>query len=133
MENGVMLSLSDASRIYTFIVEGPRTLYAVFTPKENENGVQIVPSPTEAVIEWTSEADAGYYTLVIYTDAARTQEYARYSIDASGTVTRLAAGNMSCTVTDLQPATAYYYSLTSYDSDDYALNSYMGDYSTTDE
>jgi uncharacterized protein YjdB len=134
MENDVLLSLSEAPRIYTFTVTGPRTLDAVFTPKENDNDVAVTAHPTEADIDWGSEPDADYYTLIIYTDAARTQEYARFRVDdATGAITRLAAGDKSCTVDGLQPATKYYYTLTSYDTDNYALNAYIGDYSTANE
>ena len=125
MENDKIVS---ADRTYKFPVEGTRTLYAVFTPRENDNTVSISsPTPTEAVISWDGEEGASSYTLIIYSDAARSQEYARFEFDADG---KLRAGaKLSQTIDNLTTGQFYYYTITSYDSDDYKLSIAIGNFS----
>jgi hypothetical protein len=120
---------------YVFTVSVPRTLYAVFTPRENENTVSVVTHPTEVSIEWESEAGAGSYTLVIYSDAARTQVYTTLRFDADGApqpvpLLRSVQSRMSCTVDGLQAGEEYYYSITSYDAEEYALSVVVGSFET---
>ncbi|MDR0871964.1 MAG: leucine-rich repeat domain-containing protein [Prevotellaceae bacterium] len=132
-------SIVSTTREYNFTVDGARTLYAVFTPRENENEVEITTTPTEAVIVWNGEAGASSYTLIIYSDAARTQEYARFEYDANGNLRaaraanpQIAANLMSCTVDNLTANQKYYYSLTSYDTENYKLNIAIGDFTATE-
>jgi hypothetical protein len=132
MEGTVVVSTDNP---YVFTVSVPRTLYAVFTPRENENTVSIVTHPTEVSIEWESEAGAGSYTLVIYSDAARTQVYTTLHFDADGTpqpvpLLRSVQSRMSCTVDGLQAGEEYYYSITSYDAEEYALSVVVGSFET---
>ncbi len=137
MEGSQMIS---ANREYNFTVTAPRTLYAVFTPKENgDANINITPQPTTASIVWNSVNGANSYTLVIYGDAARTQEIARYPMDAAGNILRsatasgdelLGAGSVSCTVNSLAAQKKYYYMLTSYNSSNQALSISAGDFTT---
>ena len=126
MEDEAMVS---TNREYSFTVEQPRTLYAVFTPRENENSIEITAHPTEAVIVWEGETGAGSYTLIIYMDADRTQEYARFEFDASGKI----KSSYSHTVEGLTPEQQYFYTMTSYNSDNYKLNIAIGSFETTEE
>jgi hypothetical protein len=129
MENENVVSVN---REYEFTVEGARILYAVFAPRENaDENIQITPSPTSASISWTVVEDADSYELIIYADESRTQEIARFQLDADGNVLRASNRELSCNVTDLLSGTAYYYSLTSYDSNRYALTISNGDFNTT--
>jgi hypothetical protein len=128
-------SIVSASPTYSFTVTSPRTLYAVFTPRENENSVIITPSPTEVSIAWDSETGASSYTLTIYTDAARTQVYTTLHFNADGTpqqvpLLRSVQSRMSHTVDGLQAGQDYYYSITSYDENNYALTIAVGDFTT---
>jgi hypothetical protein len=132
MEGTSVVSIDNP---YIFTVTAPRTLYAVFAPRENENSVTVAPQPTEVSIEWDSEAGASSYTLVIYLDAARTQVYTTLRFDADGTpqavpLLRSVQSRMSCTVDGLQAGEEYYYSITSYDAEEYALSVVVGSFET---
>jgi hypothetical protein len=132
MEGTVVVSTDNP---YVFTVSAPRTLYAVFTPRENENNVSITPQPTEVLIAWNGEVGASSYTLVIYTDAARTQVYTILHFDADGTPQpapqlRSVQSRMLHTVDGLQAGEDYYYSITSYDAEDYALTIAVGSFET---
>jgi hypothetical protein len=133
MEGNAIVSTSSA---YTFTVTAPRTLYAVFTPRENENNVSITPQPTEVSIAWNGEVGASSYTLVIYLDAARTQVYTTLRFAADGTPQqapslRSVQSRLSHTVDGLQAGEDYYYSITSYDAEDYALTIAIGSFETS--
>ena len=123
MENETIVS---TNKEYSFLVEGPRTLYAIFTPRENENGVEVITHPTEAVIIWDGEPGASGYTLIIYLDAERTIEYVRFEFDEFGNP----RGTISCIVTDLTEGDRYYYTLTAYDEEHYALTIAIGNFVT---
>jgi uncharacterized repeat protein (TIGR02543 family) len=129
MEDNILVS---ASPDYTFTATAPRTLYAVFTPRENaDENIQIQASSGSATLSWTAVEDAVNYLLVIYSDESRTEEIARFELDAAGNpVVRSATQTLSCTVPDLNEETRYYYSLTSYNSDNEALTVSAGNFST---
>ena len=78
-----------------------------------------------------SVEDAANYTLIIYSNESRTQEITRFQLDVNGNVLRNATRELSCLIPDLDLATTYYYSLTSYDADNYALAISNGNFSTT--
>ena len=121
-------SIVSTSREYSFMVEGPRTLYAIFTPRENENSVSVsTPTPTEAVISWDGETGASSYTLIVYSDAARTQEYARFEFNANGTL-RANESRLSYTLNNLTAGQRYYYSVTAYDNENYKLSIANGNF-----
>ena len=131
MENDAIVSTASN---YTFPIDGPRTLYAVFAPKENENSVSVSSStPTEVVISWDGEEGASSYTLIIYSDAARTVEYARFDFNADGTL-RAGTSHFSQKVDNLMAGQHYYYSVTAYDSENYKLSIANGNFAagTTD-
>jgi hypothetical protein len=128
-------TIVSPSATYTFTVTAPRTLYAVFAPRENENSVSVASQPTEVSIAWDGEAGASSYALVIYTDAARTQVYTTLRFDADGRPQqapslRAVQGRLSHTVDGLQAGADYYYSLTSYDAEGYALSMAAGSFKT---
>ena len=130
MENDNIVS---TNRTYTFPVEGARTLYAVFTPRENDNTVNVSSSsPTEAVISWDGEDGASSYTLIVYSDAARTHEYARFEFNADGTLRArgisTSASRFSQTVDNLIAGQQYYYTVTAYDSENYKLSMANGNF-----
>jgi len=128
MENNQIVS---ANREYTFMVEGARTLYAIFTPRENANkDIQIQAQGNSATISWVAVEDAANYTLIIYSDDKRTQEITRFQLDANGKILR--STNLSYTISDLEQETTYYYSLTSYDAANNALTISNGNFKTTD-
>ena len=122
-------SIVSANREYSFTVECPRTLYAVFTPRENENNVEVETQPTEAVISWDGEMGASSYTLIVYSDAARTQEYARFAFNADGTL-RANESRLSYTLNNLTAGQRYYYTVTSYDNENYKLAIAIGNFIT---
>ena len=128
-------TIVSISATYNFMVTAPRTLYAVFTPHENENTVTVQAQPNSAVIEWDGEVGASTYTLIIYTDAAHTDIYATIHFNANGTPMsapphRATQSRMSYTLNELQAEQKYYYSITSYDSEDYALSMAVGSFET---
>jgi hypothetical protein len=133
MEDNTVVSTDNE---YTFTVTAPRTLYAVFTPRENaDENIQIQTQAQSASISWTAVTDAANYTLVIYRDESRTDTVAVFQLDTNGQVQqssglRAAQQNLSCSVPDLTAKTQYYYSLTSYNSDNYALTIAVGDFTT---
>ena len=129
MENNQIVS---TNREYTFTVEGPRTLYAIFTPRENaDENVQIQTQANRVSISWVAVEDAANYTLIIYSDESRTQEIARFQLDVNGNVLRGTTRDLSCSISDLNLATTYYYSLTSYNSDNQALTISNGNFTTS--
>ena len=117
----------SANRIYSFTATANRTLYAIFTPRENENEVEITVQPTEAVIAWDGEVGASSYTLIVYSDAARTQEFARFEFDANG---KLRAGGFSHRVTNLSAERQYHYTLTSLNNQGEKLSIAIGNFTT---
>jgi len=129
MENNQIVS---TEREYTFVVEGSRTLYAIFTPRENaDENVQVKEHGSSASISWVAVEDAANYTLVIYSDESRAQEIVRFELDEEGNISRSAARNLSCTIPGLDLATTYYYSLTSYNADNQALTISNGNFTTS--
>jgi len=129
MENNQIVS---TNREYTFIIDGPHTLYAVFTPRENaDENIQIQAQARSASISWVAVEDAANYSLVIYSDESRTQEIARFQLDANGNILRNSTRALSCTVPDLDTDTQYFYSLTSYDAGNQALTISAGNFTTS--
>lgn len=125
-------NLVSTSTEYRFTVNGSRTLYAVFTPRENaDENIQIRTETNSAFISWTAIEDAINYTLIIYSNKNRTQEITRLQLDAAGNVFRNTSRNLSCDIPDLELATTYYYSLLSYDANNYTLTISDGDFTTS--
>jgi len=129
MDNNQIVS---TDREFTFIVEAPRTLYAIFTPGENaDKNIQVKEHGNSASISWVAVEDAANYTLIIYSDENRTQEIVRFGLDDEGNISRSTVRNLSCVIPNLDSATSYYYSLASYDSDSQALTISNGNFTTT--
>jgi hypothetical protein len=133
MEDNTVVSIDNE---YTFTVTASRTLYAVFAPRENaDENIQIQVQPQSATVSWTAATDATSYKLVIYRDGSRTDTVAAFQLDANGQVqqssgVRAAQQDLSCSIPNLIAETQYYYSLTSYDAEDYALTIAVGDFTT---
>jgi hypothetical protein len=133
MEDNTVVSTDSE---YTFTVIAPRTLYAVFAPRENaDENIQIQTQPQSATVSWAAVTDATSYTLVIYRDDSRTDTVAAFQLDANGQIqqnsgVRAAQQDLSCSIPNLIAETQYYYSLTSYDAEDYALTIAVGDFTT---
>jgi len=128
MEDNKIVSASNA---YSFVVNGPRTLYAIFTPRENgDENIQIQTQTHSASISWIAVTDATNYTLIIYSDESRTQEIARFQLDVNGNVLKSTQQTLSCTVPNLDASVQYYYSLTSYDNKQYPLTVSNGGFIT---
>jgi hypothetical protein len=130
--------ISDAIT-YNFTATVARTLYAVFTPKENaDTSMTITPQSSSASFVWSPINGASNYLLIIYSNTACTQELARYQIDADGkiinksasTVETYASAILSCSIDELASGKTYYYSLTSYDSNSQALSVSSGNFTT---
>jgi hypothetical protein len=118
------------SPTYLFTVTAPRTLYAVFAPKENADpNILVSTQPNSAAISWQPIEEATSYTLIIYSDANRTEEINRFQLDDNANELRSTQQILSYTVSDLDVNKEYYYSLTSYNSD-YLLTVSVGYFST---
>jgi hypothetical protein len=124
---------------YNFTAIASRKLYAVFTPKENaDTSMTIIPQSSSASLVWSPVNGASNYLLIIYNDAACTQEVASYQIDASGKIINKSASTtetsestvLSCSIDELASGKTYYYRLTSYDSNSQALSVSFGNFTT---
>jgi hypothetical protein len=117
-----------------------RTIYALFTPDENaDENIVINKTAVSASMSWVAVQDATNYTLIIYSDENRTDTVAVFQLDANGQILatqsaasplRAAQQNLSCNIPNLSAETQYFYSLTSYDSDNFTLTMSVGDFTT---
>jgi hypothetical protein len=97
-----------------------------------DENIQVQPADHSVTITWTRVENVAIYILVIYGDAARTQAIARFEMDLNGNlILRSDSENLSCTVTDLNLGTKYYYAITSYNENEEVLTVSSGDFSTT--
>ncbi|MDH8702074.1 hypothetical protein M2138_001428 [Dysgonomonadaceae bacterium PH5-43] len=97
-----------------------------------EENVQVKKeSEGSIVISWTVIDDAHSYTLIIYSDAAHTQEVARFTLDASGNILRSDSNTLSCSISDLKDNETYFYSLTAYDAEEEMLSENNGNFINT--
>jgi hypothetical protein len=124
---------------YNFTAIVSRTLYAVFSPKENaDTSMIITPQSSSASFVWSPVNGASSYQLIIYSDASCTQEAASYQIDASGEIINKSASTtetyastiLSCSIDALSSGKIYYYLLTSYDINGQALSVSSGNFNT---
>jgi len=126
MENNQILS---TNRELTFTVDDSRTLYAVFSARENaDKNIQVQAHGNSASISWLAVEDAANYVLIIYGDESRTHEVVRFELDDEGNISRAAGRNLLCVIPGLDLATAYYYSLTSYDAGNEVLTISNGNF-----
>ena len=95
----------------------------------------VTPAENSAVISWTAIDNAIYYEVTVYADESHTQVIGHYMIDAAGNVTKVRAENeqndFSLSVEGLTVNTQYYYTITSYDSNDEEIVTFLGDFTTT--
>ncbi|MCL1942088.1 MAG: leucine-rich repeat protein, partial [Candidatus Azobacteroides sp.] len=80
---------------------------------------------TTATISWYEVPSATSYDLAVYTDAACTQVFGTYGINASGqaqapmrSAQRASDNRLSYTVTGLSPETPYWYTITAFENTD---------------
>ena len=97
-----------------------------------EEDIQIQAKGNLANFSWMTVKDAANYKITVYNDARRTKEKASVDVNANGNVLR-AAGFLSCTISDLNKETTYYYSLTPYNAANKMLAIFNGEFKTTDE
>jgi hypothetical protein len=98
----------------------------------DDENIQVDPSSDAVTISWTPVEDAVTYVLVVYGDAARTEEIARFNLDVNGQVVlRSGVEELSVTVSNLTAGWSYYYALTSYDSADEVLTASAGEFATS--
>ncbi len=109
---------------YSFVATQNRTLTAVFVLID----VVITPEPISANIAWNTIENAQGYILIIYTDASKTQEYARFEFNSKGNL--LTKSGFSHTITGLTPETHYYYTLTAYDENKQEIKTIESDFTT---
>jgi hypothetical protein len=96
-----------------------------------DESIQIQASPHLITITWSQVEGAVRFLIIIYSDANRTQEIARFELDVNGQLLRSGASTLSYTASDLNlnNGTEYYYSITSYDDTDEVLTASAGNFS----
>ncbi|MCD7971047.1 MAG: leucine-rich repeat protein [Candidatus Azobacteroides sp.] len=124
----------STDREYTFTTVSSRMLYAVFAPRENADpNVTINAQPTVVEITWSEVEGATGYVLIIYSNEARTQEYARFRLDENGNILKTATAEgeiLICIIEDLNPEASYYYTLTSYNEENEEVSISAGNFVT---
>ena len=93
---------------------------------------EVIPAENSAVISWTEIENAAYYEVFIYADASHTQIIGHYIVYADGTVIKRKSGDeFSLLVEGLSASTPYYFTITSYHSNDTEIVTFTGDFQTT--
>ena len=129
-EGGELVS-TDAT--YTFIVEGDRSLIAVFTPVSGSNEIATVPESTKVSFTWEAEEGASTYRLDVFEDEAMTKLAGTLVFDAEGNVVqKRASTRLTATIDGLTASTDYYYRMTAYGEADQVISQYTGTFSTTE-
>ena len=125
-ENGTLLTTESK---YALVVTDSHSLVAMFAPVLDENDVNVNPQDENVTLSWTQEANATYYSIDIYSDAAMTVKVGNAVVNNSGQP--LSRSSMVTTTIDgLSEMLNYYYSITSYDGNDVILSKYIGTFST---
>lgn len=103
-------------------------LVTVTSPiKEPE--INVVPQANAILITWPKENNASNYTLILFSDAERTQVIGTYEFDSEGKLLTKEA-TYSHTVTGLTAETHYYYSLTAYNENQQEIKTIENDFTT---
>ena len=135
LENGIVASLSSS---YTFTATKDRTLSAFFALQEpTEEEITITTDSSSATIAWKVVEEADKYILIIYKDAEHTEVVCILEFDENGKLLSInhekstKLEGFSFTIDDLTEETAYYYSITTYNSNEEVIDIKVGDFETT--
>ncbi len=113
---------------------GKKALYAEATGWKDflnifEEAV-VIPQIYTTDISWVTEEDALTYTLTVFSNPEKTQVVSNVQLDANGKLPTKGGNPLEYTVTDLSPATKYYYTITAYDEQEEELNVFQGKFTT---
>ncbi|MDR2804423.1 MAG: leucine-rich repeat protein, partial [Dysgonamonadaceae bacterium] len=103
--------------------------FGIIGTYDDEN-VQVDPAVHSVTITWPAVQEATGYLIIIYSDANRTQEVTRLELDINGQLILRSDTPLSYTLMGLLAGTQYYYTLTSYDSEDEVLTAYAGEFNS---
>lgn len=128
-EDGQVVSEEET---YSFVVEGSRSLIAVFVPVSGSNSVETEAGSTSVAFTWEAEEGASCYQLNVYRDEDMTQLAGSLWFDAEGNPVKKRSTMLSATIDGLEASTGYYYRMTAYNEADQAISQYTGTFETTD-
>ena len=128
-EDGQVVSEEET---YSFVVEGSRSLIAVFVPVSGSNSVETEAGSTSVAFTWEAEEGASCYQLNVYRDEAMTQLAGSLWFDAEGNPVKKRSTMLSATIDGLEASTGYYYRMTAYNEADQAISQYTGTFETKD-
>ena len=128
-EGGQVVSEEET---YSFVVEGSRSLIAVFVPVSGSNSVETEAGSTSVAFTWEAEEGASCYQLNVYRDEAMTQLAGSLWFDAEGNPVKKRSTMLSATIDGLEASTGYYYRMTAYNEADQAISQYTGTFETKD-
>lgn len=128
-EDGQVVSEEET---YSFVVEGSRSLIAVFVPVSGSNSVETEAGSTSVAFTWEAEEGASCYQLNVYRDEDMTQLAGSLWFDAEGNPVKKRSTMLSATIDGLEASTGYYYRMTAYNEADQAISQYTGTFETKD-
>ncbi len=148
MDGYKFLTWSDGNTLSMrqITIESDMNLSALFVPENgsgNVDSITVIPTDSTAVFTWPAVEGAASYTLIVWADENETERICTLTFDAAGRLTNLdfskrkptkqqAAGfGLNFTVTGLDKATTYGYTIESKTNDNVILSSQKGSFQTT--